>query len=129
VIGARPDFLQILRFILVGGASTGVYFLLLWVFQGRVGGIVLLTALCYTVSMIFNYALQSSITFRAGPPTRRSMLRFAVMHLGAMMLNSALMAGLVEGLNVSLFPAQILVTAIISALVYMVSRQWVYHRG
>ncbi|MDQ7263611.1 GtrA family protein [Paracoccus sp. PS-1] len=125
----RTDLRQVLRFVLVGASSTGLYFLLLWLFRDRVESIILLTSFCYAVSMVYNYALQSWLTFRAGPPNLRSMLRFLAMHLTAMALNSLMMAALVDGLGAPLFPAQILVTAIISAMIFLVSKHWVYRRA
>jgi len=125
----RTDLRQVLRFVLVGASSTGLYFLLLWLFRDRVESIILLTSFCYAVSMVYNYALQSWLTFRAGPPNLRSMLRFLAMHLSAMALNSLMMAALVDGLGAPLFPAQILVTAIISAMIFLVSKHWVYRRA
>ncbi|QRZ14409.1 GtrA family protein (plasmid) [Paracoccus methylovorus] len=126
--GTRPDLWQIFRFVLVGASSTGLYFLLLWVFQDRIDSIIALTSVCYAISMVYNYALQSWLTFRAGPPNIRSMLRFITMHLTAMASNSLLMAALVDGLHAPLFPAQIGVTAIISAMIFLVSKHWVYRQ-
>ncbi|WP_347268288.1 GtrA family protein [Paracoccus sp. (in: a-proteobacteria)] len=123
---AWPHLRQVLSFVLVGASSTGLYFLLLWALSGRIDSVLLLTACCYAISMIYNYVLQSWLTFRAGPPTRRSLSRFGAMHLGAMALNSLLMAGLVEGLGTALFASQIVVTGLISALIFVVSKHWVY---
>ncbi|SIQ59627.1 Putative flippase GtrA (transmembrane translocase of bactoprenol-linked glucose) [Paracoccus thiocyanatus] len=123
---AGADPWQILRFVLVGASSTGLYFLLLWGLRDGIDSIVVLTSACYAISMLYNYALQSWLTFRAGPPNLGSMARFVAMHLGAMALNAGLMAGLVQGLGAPLFAAQVLVTAIISAMVFLLSRHWVY---
>lgn len=121
-----PHLRQVLCFVLVGASSTGLYFLLLWALRGSIASILLLTASCYGISMIYNYVLQSWLTFRAGPPTRRSLSRFGAMHMGAMALNSLLMAGLVEGLGTPLFLTQIMVTGFISAMIFIVSKRWVY---
>ncbi len=117
---------QVITFILVGASSTGLYFLLLWGLRDIIASTMALTACCYGISMVYNYILQSWLTFRAGPPTRRSMTRFVIMHLTAMALNSLLMAGLVDGLGMALFGSQVLVTALISAMIFVVSKRWVY---
>ncbi len=119
---------QTLSFLVVGASSTGLYFLLLWLLRERVGSVLLLTGLCYGASMVYNYLLQSGLTFRAGPPTRRSVSRFVVMHLAAMALNSLLMAALVERLGLPLFQSQLVVTGCISAMIFFVSKYWVYPR-
>ncbi|KGJ02420.1 Putative flippase GtrA (transmembrane translocase of bactoprenol-linked glucose) [Paracoccus halophilus] len=126
--GAWAAARQPLSFLAVGASSTGLYFLLLWLLRDRVDSILLLTGVCYAVSMIYNYLLQSGLTFRAGPPTRRSVSRFVVMHLGAMALNSLLMAGLVDWLRLELFKTQLVVTGFISAMIFLVSKHWVYRR-
>lgn len=117
---------RIFRFALVGLSSTVVYFALLWGLRGFIGSVIVLTAVCYLVSMVYNFVLQSSFTFRAGAPTRHSLLRFALMHLMAMGINSGLMAGLVTGLQVPMFAAQIGVTALVSIFVFLLSKHWVY---
>jgi putative flippase GtrA len=117
---------RIFRFALVGLSSTAIYFALLWCLRDFIASVIALTALCYLISMVYNFVLQSAFTFRAGAPTRHSLLRFALMHFAAMGINSALMAGLVTGLRVPMFAAQILVTALISVTVFVLSKHWVY---
>ena len=124
--GASQHLRQILSFVLVGASSTGLYFLLLWTLRGSIPSTLLLTACCYGISMVYNYILQSWVTFRSGPPTRRSMSRFVVMHASAMALNSGLMAGLVDGLQLPLYMTQVVVTFFISAMIFVVSKHWVY---
>ena len=124
--GASQHLRQILSFVLVGASSTGLYFLLLWTLRGSIPSTLLLTACCYGISMVYNYILQSWVTFRSGPPTRRSMSRFVVMHASAMALNSGLMAGLVDGLHLPLYLTQVGVTLFISAMIFVVSTHWVY---
>lgn len=120
---------RIFRFALVGLSSTALYFALLWALRDVVGGVIALTALCYLASMVYNFVLQSTFTFRAGPPTRHSLFRFASMHGAAMGINSAAMAGLVTGLDMPMFGAQVVVTALVSIFVFLLSKHWVYGAG
>lgn len=117
---------QPISFLAVGASSTAVYFLMLWALQGQIESTILLTAWCYAGSMVYNYILQSLITFRAGAPTGRSVTRFVVMHGVAMALNSLVMAALVDGLQLPIFASQVLVTGGITIMVYLVSKHWVY---
>ena len=48
------------------------------------------------------------------------------MHVCAMTLNSLLMAGLVDGLHLPLYMTQVVVTLFISAMIFVVSKHWVY---
>jgi len=120
---------RIFRFALVGLSSTALYFALLWALRDVIGSVLLLTAVCYLVSMVYNFVLQSAFTFRAGAPARHAVLRFALMHGVAMGINSAAMAGLVTGLHVPMFVGQIGVTALVSILVFLASKHWVYGPG
>jgi putative flippase GtrA len=124
----HPELGRIIRFAVVGLSSTGVYFGLLWALRGLVPSVLLLTALCYLASMVYNYVLQSFFTFKAGRPTRRTLVRFVLMHMLAMALNSGLMEGLVNGLRIPMFVAQIAVTGLISVMVFLISKHWVYHQ-
>lgn len=117
---------RILRFALVGLSSTAVYLVLLWLLKGWIASVVLLTTLCYLLSTAYNYILQSVFTFRAGRLAMYSARRYALAHLLAMGLNSGLMAWLVTGLQIPLFVAQIMVTALVSVLVFILSRNWVF---
>lgn len=117
---------QAARFGLVGLSSTGLYFLLLVLLEGRIGSLVLLTACCYVLSMSCNYLLQNWFTFQAGRPTKATIMRFVSMHLGALAFNSATMAALVDGLGAPLFQAQVAVTGFIATSTYLISKNWVY---
>ncbi|MET0249979.1 MAG: GtrA family protein [Sphingobium sp.] len=125
----RAELGRIFRFALVGLSSTAIYFVLLWGLRDAIGSVIILTAVCYLVSMVYNFVLQSAFTFRAGPPTRHAVLRFALMHCMAMGINSASMAGLVTGLHMPMFAAQVVVTALVSILVFLASKHWVYGPG
>jgi putative flippase GtrA len=123
-----PDLSRVLRFILVGVSSTALYFSLLWVLRNWIPNIIALTALCYLASMIYNCVVQSFFTFRTGRPTTRILVRFGMMHLLALGLNSGLMHGLVSGLGIAMFVAQIAVTLLISMMVFLISKHWVFAR-
>lgn len=86
----------------------------------------MLTAACYAISMLYNYLLQSWFTFRVGRLTGRGLRRFVLMHLGAMAVNSAAMALLVETLSAPLLASQVAVTAFVASLVFLASERWVY---
>lgn len=120
------EFGKILRFAAVGLSSTGFYMAALWALSGWIGSVIALTAFCYLLSMAYNFVLQGTFTFRAGRPTKQALLRFCTMHLAAMTFNSGLMYLLVSGLRVPLFGAQIVVTALISVFVFLLSKAWVY---
>ncbi|MEM1065283.1 MAG: GtrA family protein, partial [Pseudomonadota bacterium] len=103
-----------------------LYFGLLVGLRGVIGGTFVLTAVCYALSMVFNFAAQGLFTFRAVRLTGRSALRYTVVQVGALLTNSLAMFGLVDGLNLPLLGAQVCVTAAVALAVYFVSKHWVY---
>lgn len=119
-------FGQPLRFVLIGLASTALYFGLLIALRGAIPGTFALTAVCYALSMVFNFAAQGLFTFRAARLTGQSARRYAVMQIGALLANSLAMVALVDGLGAPLLVAQLGVTGAVAAAVYVISKRWVY---
>lgn len=72
---------RLLRFGLVGGASTCLYGLFTWLL---VAGMALrplaATVLGYLLVIPFNFVLQKCFTFRSGDSTRREAPRFLLVH-------------------------------------------------
>lgn len=122
----KADAVRFLKFGLIGLSSTGLYFVLLAVFRPIISNVFFLTALCYALSMIYNYLLQGRITFQSPHITQRSIFRYILMHLGAMIFNSAAMGFLVTGMGTPLYPTQICVTVLVAIFTYSVSKHWVF---
>ncbi|AGT11178.1 GtrA family protein [Paracoccus aminophilus] len=117
---------EVVTFLLVGLSSTAVYFSLLWALQGLTPRVAVLAAICYLASMIWNFVLQRSLTFRHRSPSRGAPYRFGLMHGVALGLNSLTMWALVERAGLPLYAAQIGVTTLIAALIYLASSRWVF---
>jgi putative flippase GtrA len=123
---ARKDAWKFLKFAMVGLASTMIYFLLLAVMSEFIANILILTAVCYALSMLLNYLMQSLYTFRAGPPSRRAVSRYATMHAGALVFNSLAMKTMVDILSAPLIPSQILVMGVLAVSTFFISKLWVF---
>lgn len=113
------------RFALVGAGSVAVYFGFLWLLAPAIAATGALTAVCYVLSAVFNYALQSSFTFQSRA-SARAVTRYLAMHGLCLVLNSVLMVALVEGLGANLFLAQAGVTGLVAGVSFLVSYRWVY---
>lgn len=114
------------RFAIVGLGSVAVYFAFLYVLAPLIANTVVLTGFCYASSAVFNYALQSSFTFRSRAISARAASRYMAMHGLCMGLNSVLMHALVDRLGASLFLAQAGVTGIVAMTSFLLSYLWVY---
>ncbi|MGY6633024.1 MAG: GtrA family protein [Alkalilacustris sp.] len=121
-----PAQSRLLRFILVGGLSTALYFLLLVGLRPHVASTALLAGLCYGLSMSFNFLAQGLWTFRSQRLTSRNLLRYGCVQGAALGVNAGAMGGLVDLAGASLIPAQIAVTTVVTGLVYILSARWVY---
>ena len=118
---ARPA-----RFILIGLASTAVYFALLLALRSVIASTTILAALCYALSMCFNYVAQGLWTFQTQRLSTRSLGRYAIVQGMALAINALAMGILVDGLGWALLLSQVLVTGFVAVCVYVLSAIWVY---
>jgi putative flippase GtrA len=115
-----------LRFVLIGGASTALYFALLLLLRSHIPSTTLLAGLCYAISMGFNFVGQGLWTFQSGRLSSRSLARYSCMQGAALVVNAAAMGSLVDGFDLPLLPSQIAVTGAVTLCVYFLSANWVY---
>lgn len=115
-----------LRFAMIGVTSTGLYFALLIIFESLFSSIILLTALCYGVSMSYNFLAQAIFTFQVEHLSSQQLIRYIVMHGIILFVNSTSMSILVTTLGMQLVIAQILVTGFVTILTFALSKSWVY---
>lgn len=113
------------KFGLVGLTTVGIYFAVLALARPMVQGVVALSLLAYTVSAVFNFAVQAHVTFGTRPDGAK-LRRYILMHLLCMGMNSGLMHLLVDRAGLGLYGAQVLVTGVIAATSFLLSRFWVY---
>lgn len=117
---------QVVRFAIMGLASTGLYFALLLALQPAIASVTLLTAVCYALSMAANFVAQGMFTFQVKRLSGRQLRRYLMMHGAALLMNSAAMGFLVNSLNLPLILSQIFVTGCITVFTFTVSKTWVY---
>lgn len=115
-----------MRFVIAGGVSTGVYFLLLILLRDHVSPTALLVAVCYLAGMMVNFFAQALFTFRSHSIGGAMAFRYSIVQGSALAVNSGAMALLVDILKWALVPSQVMVTGVISVGVYLVSKGWVY---
>jgi putative flippase GtrA len=88
----RAALPEALRFATVGTASAGVYFALLWLLAVVTRlSLTLRAALAYGISIIFNYIVQRSFTFRSVRQHQHAGPRHVVVQLGGLAINSAVL--------------------------------------
>lgn len=119
--------MQMLRFVLIGVCSTGLYFTLLIVLDPLIPSIMILAAACYMISMAFNFLAQALFTFQVQHLSRQQLTRYSIMHGTALLFNSIMMSVLVDVFELRLVIAQVFVTGIITIMTFALSKVWVYN--
>ncbi len=122
----NAELARTLRFGLIGIASTGFYFLLLILLRPVIPSTILLTALCYGIAMGFNFLAQGLFTFQAKKLSGTQLGRYIVVQGSALVANSFAMAWAVDKMGFTLIPSQLVITAIVTVAVYVVSKRWVF---
>jgi putative flippase GtrA len=87
---------ELFRFGVMGGVSTALYLAIMvplkWVLKAELW---LVALLAYLLSMAANYVLQRTVTFRSNRRHQEAVVRFLVVQLIALAINSALLELLV----------------------------------
>ncbi len=117
---------QSLKFIVIGVLSTALYFFLLILLEKHIGSTIILTFICYLISMFFNFIAQGLFTFQVQKFTKQQVRRYLILQGSNLVFNSAAMAVLLDGLTINILVAQVGVTACLTIYTYLVSRAWVY---
>jgi putative flippase GtrA len=118
---------QFSRFVLVGGFSTALQYLLL-VLSVQAAGTdpVVASSVGYVLSALANYDLNYRLTFRSRVPCLGGMLRFALVHAVGFLLNGAIMTAGTKGLALHYFVAQVLATIVVLFWNFFANRRWTF---
>jgi putative flippase GtrA len=120
---------QFIRFCFVGLGNTAISLI---VFVAAVSaGVPYLAASCgaFAVGAVNGYTLNRVWTFKAGSFRAQGLARYILVQGLGLGLNAALLAALVEVLNLASISAQALVLPVISLLTFAVNRRWTFGRS
>jgi putative flippase GtrA len=122
-------FRELARFGLVGGFNAATYFGL-YTAGVLVGVPYLLSALvAFLLSASLGYWLHEHWTFKGRTPTVRGWASWLAAQGGATLLNLALLALLVDGLDVDKILAQAVLLPVTPIATYLVGRRYVFSRA
>lgn len=121
----QDELARILRFGLVGLLSTGIY-MGLFALVTRVLPPVESSVVAYLLSAIVNFVMQSRFTFRQQAVSGGSAVRFVLMHLFCMGVNSSLIWLATGPLGLPAMQSQAVIVVFVAGLSYLISRFWVY---
>lgn len=118
------------RFLLTGGASTALHYLILIVLvQSGACGTVLATSIGFGVSAVFNYLVNARFTFRSDASHARAFPRFAVVAGTGLTLNAILMWLLNVVAGVPYVVAQVGATVITLVWNFLLNKHWTFARS
>jgi putative flippase GtrA len=123
--GPMAELARIVRFGLVGLLSTGIY-MGLFALITRLLPPVEASVLAYAISALVNFVMQSRFTFRQQALSGSSAMRFVLMHLFCMGVNSSLLWLATGPLGQPAMLSQAVIVVFVAGLSYLISRFWVY---
>lgn len=120
-----PYILELVRFGSVGLTSALVYFAVFWALSAQIGTTWILGALAYFPSMLVNYLLHRSFTFRSDRQHLYAGPRYIIIQGGGLFINSS---GLWLGARLGLqyWLAQLLAIAALAVFSYVGQRFWTF---
>jgi len=117
---------QFLRFCVVGASNTAITLVSFAVAVSA--GVPYIAASCgaFALGALNGYSLNRIWTFRAGGFSSRGLARYGLAQGLSLAVNAGLLALLVEDAGMPKVPAQAIVLPLVSALTFVVNRQWVF---
>ncbi|MGH8250094.1 MAG: GtrA family protein [Steroidobacteraceae bacterium] len=116
---------SIVRYSMVGLAATAVHYALLWALVEIAGvNAGLSAAIGATAGALVAYAGNRRFTFRSRAPHQRALLRFALVAGLAAIVNGFVVWAGTELLQVHYFAAQLVATALVLWLGFLLNRSW-----
>ncbi len=115
------------KFLLVGGFSTALQYLILFALVQAAGvDPVVASSIGYVLSALANYDLNYRLTFRSRVPYLGGMLRFALVHAVGFLLNGSLMAAGTKLFGLHYLVAQVIATVVVLFWNFFANRRWTF---
>ena len=118
---------QFSRFLLVGGFSTLLQYLIL-AFLVHTAGTdpVVASSIGYALSALVSYDLNYRLTFRSRVPYFGGIARFALVHAMGLLLNGTIMATGTQALGLHYLVAQVAATVVVLFWNFFANRRWTF---
>ncbi|MBZ8134240.1 GtrA family protein [Afifella sp. IM 167] len=120
---------QLARYILVGSLTLGIYLsLLLGMVEGLGAAPWIAAVVSYLGSLLFNYLMHHSWTYRSSENHRSAAPRYLALNAGFLCLNAAVMAFVPALLGISYLWVQGGALVFIALLTFVIQRSWIFSR-
>lgn len=123
---SRPLIQQFVSFAGVGAIATGVQYLILIGLAELGMRAALASGIGYVISALLNYYLNYRYTFKSTQDHRKTLVRFFLVALVGLALNTAVMIVAVEYLHLHYLLAQILATGLVLLWNFGANARWTF---
>jgi putative flippase GtrA len=121
---------QFMRYAVAGGLGTVAHLSVLALAVERLGfGVVAGSVAGFCAALAVSYLINRAWTFREGRRREGRFWRYALVCLSGLVLNTAMMVALVEGLHWPYLLAQLSVIFIVPVSNFLLSRRWAFDAG
>ena len=118
---------KIKRYLVVGGATAGLYYSVLLIGVELIGwSVVTSSSLAYVISLVFNYLLHYRWSFESDQPHRTALFRYFLMNLVGFAINWTMMQSAQGQEAIRYLFIQTLAIIVIVVWNYVVSNRWIY---
>lgn len=118
---------QMLRFAFVGGLATALHYLILIALVNGAGlDVSFASAIGYTLSTLFNYAINRRLTFRSRRSHSIALPRFLWLASFGLAINTATVWLLAERWGLHYLVAQVAATALTLCWNFVAARRWAF---
>ncbi|MDP1615608.1 MAG: GtrA family protein [Methylococcales bacterium] len=119
---------QFLKFLLVGGSTGIVQFLVLFLaLDVLLLSYQLASIIAYVISLVFHYTLNRMFTFKAsGKPDPSELFRYGIMIAGNALITFAITICSVEVLQLGVYVGTILAISVTVGITFLTSKYWVF---
>lgn len=120
---------QIFKFLVAGGITVILYYLMMYVFLERFGmWYVLAAAIAFIFNNALNFTLMKLWAFKKdGGDLKKETLQYAGLAIFSTIANCLLLYWFVEGFNLHYLLAQIIATIILTVISFFLTRK-IFHR-
>ena len=120
---------QGIRYLLVGGFNVGFTLGVFWLLDRLFSSSIGVQPVYWTSALLGianGFLWQRLLVWRSRDRVHDEFLRFLGLNLGVSVVNSLLLLLAVDGLRFAAFPSQVVITAVLVVVSFVISRSWVF---
>ena len=127
IISVNKGIRQFAVFLCVGGFSTGIQYVTLWILVAYVSvNAILSSAIGFVLSALVNYLLNYYLTFQSNVRHRFAITNFFLVALVGLIINTIIMEILIDTVKIHYMIAQIVATVSVLFWNFYANKKWTF---